>query len=149
MLMRRSPASAEAASGGARRLLARVRRSALHADLLPWAMLIKAPLTAFLTALAAKAASDAWDALKAFVAKVYAERRRPGRNDGAIQFEDERRTVILTDRLPDEAYQLLRLGRGERLVAYLLSARRSVSRSPLLAPALIAGDHLVDLAVEA
>jgi hypothetical protein len=70
-------------------------------------MLIKAPLIAFLTALATKAGSDAWDALSAFVAKVYAERRRPGREDGAIRFEDDRRTVILTDRLPDAGYQQL------------------------------------------
>lgn len=80
------------------------RRSA---ELLPWAMVLKAPLIAFLTALATKAGSDAWDALSAFVAKVYAERRRPGREDGAIRFEDDRRTVILTDRLPDAGYQQL------------------------------------------
>lgn len=85
------------------------RRSA---DLLPWAMLIKAPLTAFLTALAAKAGSDAWDALRAFVAKVYAERRRSGRPEGAIQFEDEdgQRTVILTDGVPDAGYEQLAEG---------------------------------------
>jgi hypothetical protein len=73
-------------------------------------MVIKAPLTAFLMALAGKAGSDAWDALRAFVAKVYAERRRPGRDEGAIRFEDERRTVILTDRLPDAGYQQLAEG---------------------------------------
>jgi hypothetical protein len=80
------------------------RRSA---DLLPWAMVIKAPLIAFLAAIATKAGSDAWDALRAFVAKVYAERRRPGRGEGAIRFDDDQRTVILTDRLPDAAYQQL------------------------------------------
>lgn len=86
------------------------RRSA---DLLPWAMLIKAPLLAFLTTLATKAASDAWDALAVFVAKVYAERRRSGRPEGSIRFDDEDgpRTVILTDRIPDAAYE--QLARGE------------------------------------
>jgi hypothetical protein len=72
-------------------------------------MVIKAPLIAFFTALATRAGSDSWDALRAFVAKVYAERRRPGRDEGAIQLEDEdgARTVILTDRVPDAGYEQL------------------------------------------
>jgi hypothetical protein len=80
------------------------RRSA---DLLPWAMLIKAPLGAFLVAIATKAGTDAWDALKAFVAAVYAERRRPHRSEGTIQFDDDGLTVILSDDLPDAAYEQL------------------------------------------
>lgn len=72
-------------------------------------MLIKAPLVAFLTALATRLGTDAAVALETFVAKVYAARRRPGREDGSIQFEDEDspRTVIVDERLPDEAYQQL------------------------------------------
>jgi hypothetical protein len=43
------------------------------------------------------------------VAKVYAERRRSRRPEGAIQFEDEdgQWTVILTDRGPDAGYEQL------------------------------------------
>lgn len=51
-----------------------IRRSA---DLLPWAMLIKAPLVAFLTALATRLGTDAAVALETFVAKVYAARGDP------------------------------------------------------------------------
>ena len=83
------------------------RRSA---DPLPWAMLIKAPLAGFLMAIATKAGSDAWDALKAFVKRVYAERRRPGRSEGTIRFDDDGQTVILTDELPDAAYEQLASG---------------------------------------
>ena len=80
------------------------RRSA---ELLPWVMLIKAPLGAFLMAIATKAGSDAWDALKVLVKRVYAERRRPGHRDGTIRLDDEALTVILTLDLPDRAYKQL------------------------------------------
>jgi len=80
------------------------RRSA---DLLPWAMLIKAPLAIFLTTIATQAGIDAWKALKAFVAAVYAERRRPDRSEGTIRFDDDGLTVILSDDLPDAAYEEL------------------------------------------
>jgi hypothetical protein len=75
-------------------------------------MLIKAPLVAFLTALAGKLGTDTANALKEFVAKVYAERRRPDRAEGAIRFDDEDhpRTVILVDRVSDEGYRQLAEG---------------------------------------
>jgi hypothetical protein len=77
---------------------------------LPWAMIVTIPLTAFLTALAGAAGADAWRGLKSFVAGVFEARRAPDRPDGAISWEDERRTVILTDRIPDEGFHQLTSG---------------------------------------
>jgi hypothetical protein len=77
---------------------------------LPWAMIVTFPLTAFLTAFAGAAGADAWRGLKSFVALVFETRRDPGRPDGAIRWEDERRTVILTDRIPDDGFRQLTSG---------------------------------------
>jgi hypothetical protein len=77
---------------------------------LPWAMIVTIPLTAFLTALAGAAGADAWRALRSFVAGVFEVRRVPNRPDGAIRWEDKRRTVILTDRIPDDGFRQLTSG---------------------------------------
>jgi hypothetical protein len=77
---------------------------------LPWAILITAPLAAFLAGLGAAAGNDAWRALKAFVHRVYEVRRRPDRADGAIRVDDGARTVILSEAMPDEAYERLAAG---------------------------------------
>lgn len=77
---------------------------------LPWAMIVTFPLAAFVTGFAAAAGTDAWHALKGFVADVFEARRSPDRPDGAIEWDDERRRVILTDRIPDDGFQQLTSG---------------------------------------
>lgn len=74
---------------------------------MPWAMIVTFPLTAFLAAFAGAAGADAWRALKTFVSNVFEARRDPNRTDGVIRWEDERRAVILTDRIPDAGFQQL------------------------------------------
>ena len=69
---------------------------------LPWTLLIEAPIGVFLTTLAARAAGDAYEPLKRLVQRVFELRRRPDRPDGSIQLEENGRTVILTDKIPDE-----------------------------------------------
>jgi hypothetical protein len=45
---------------------------------LPWAVMLEVPLTAFFTALAAAAGTDAWQAMKHLVRDLYDVRRRSG-----------------------------------------------------------------------
>ena len=71
---------------------------------------VAAPLTVFLSALAAAAGQDAWAGLKALVRRVYEARPRARSRPGAIWLDAERLTVILTDELPDEAYRALEAG---------------------------------------
>jgi hypothetical protein len=80
------------------------------ADLLPWALMLKIPLTAFVTGLAAKASEDAWIALKRLVRAIYEARRRPDRADGSIWLDDGERVVILTDRVSDEGFRQVAAG---------------------------------------
>lgn len=84
--------------------------SRASAETLPWIMLIKAPLTAFVTALAAKAGSDAWDALREAIARIFATRKHTVRLGGSIVVEDDGRTVVLKDDLPEDALRALTAG---------------------------------------
>jgi hypothetical protein len=79
-------------------------------DLLPWAMVIRAELGIFLAGLVGAAGADAWQTLKRLVARIFELRRRPDRPDGAIELHENGRTVILTDRIPDEGFRQLTEG---------------------------------------
>ena len=83
------------------------RRSA---DPLPWVMIVKAPLMAFVLALAGKAGGDAWEALRSAINRIYEVRRRADRPDGAIILDEGGRRVVLTTDLPDEAGRSLIAG---------------------------------------
>jgi hypothetical protein len=48
--------------------------------------------------------------LKRLVVKVFELRRRPDRPDGAIELDENGRTVILTDPIPDEGFRQLTEG---------------------------------------
>jgi hypothetical protein len=78
---------------------------------LPCTLLIEAPIGVFLTTLAARAAGDAYEPLKRLVQRVFELRRRPDRPDGSIQLEENGRTVILTDKIPDEGLRELTAGK--------------------------------------
>ena len=80
------------------------RHSLFHPD---WIVLIEVPLGAFVTGLAAKAGAECWDALRAFVERLYEERRAVGHAKGAIQIDEGRRRVFLHDELPLAAYPAL------------------------------------------
>jgi len=84
------------------------RRSA---ERLPWEVLIVAPAGVFFTTLAARAAGDAYEPLKRLVLRVFELRRRPDRPDGAIQLDENGRSVILTDKIPDEGLRELTAGK--------------------------------------
>jgi hypothetical protein len=77
---------------------------------LPWEVLIQAPAGVFLTTLAARAAGDAYEPLKPMVSRIFELRRCPDRPDGTIQLEENGRTVILTDKIPDEGLRQLTAG---------------------------------------
>jgi hypothetical protein len=78
---------------------------------LPWEVLIVAPAGVFFTTLAARAAGDAYEPLKRLVLRVFELRRRPDRPDGSVQLEENGRTVILTDKIPDEGLRQLTAGK--------------------------------------
>ena len=80
------------------------RHSAFHPD---WVVLIEVELSVFVAGFVGKAGADAWDALRAFVERLYEERRRTGHQKGSIMFDEGRRRVFLTDALPPEAYRAL------------------------------------------
>lgn len=80
------------------------RYSLFHPD---WIVLIEVPLGAFVTGLAAKAGSDTWDALRAFVERLYKERRAIGHTKGSIQIDEGRRRVFLHDEIPPAGYPAL------------------------------------------
>jgi hypothetical protein len=61
--------------------------------------------------LAAKAAGDAYEPLKRLVVRIFELRRRPDRDDVAIQLDENSRSVILTDRIPDEGLRQLTEGK--------------------------------------
>jgi hypothetical protein len=86
------------------------RTARRSAGLLPWPVLIVAPAGVFLTTLAKRAAEDAYQPLKRLVSRVFELRRRPDRPDGAIELAENGRTVILTDKIPDEGFRQLAAG---------------------------------------
>jgi hypothetical protein len=87
------------------------RTARRSAGLLPWSVLIVAPAGVFLTTLAQRAAGDAYEPLKRLVSRVFELRRRPDRPDGAIELDENGRTVILTDKNPDEGLRQLTAGK--------------------------------------
>jgi hypothetical protein len=65
-----------------------------------------------LTTLATKAAGDAYEPLKRLVVRIFELRRRPNRPEGTIELQEEDgRTVILTDKIPDEGLRELTAGK--------------------------------------
>jgi hypothetical protein len=77
---------------------------------LPWSIFIEAPIGVFFTTLAARAAGDAYEPLKRLVLRIFELRRRPDRPDGTIRLDENGRTVILTDKIPDEGFRQLTAG---------------------------------------
>lgn len=80
------------------------RYSLIHPD---WVVLIEVPLGAFATGLAAKAGADTWDALRAFIERLYEERRAVGHRKGSVQIDEGSRRVMLHDEIPPAAYPAL------------------------------------------
>jgi hypothetical protein len=72
---------------------------------LPWLVMIEVPLTAFVTALAAAAGTDAWKALKSFVGHLFEHRSEATGRSGSIQLEGGNRTVILSPEVSDDGFQ--------------------------------------------
>lgn len=75
----------------------------------PWIVMITAPATAFLTAIAAAAGKDAYDAAKSLVGGVWAARRRGSGPRGDMILRDEQTDIwiFLEPDLPAEAYEKL------------------------------------------
>jgi len=78
-----------------------------YPELIPWTLVLKAPLTAFLTALAAKAGADACDSLRRLVGQL-AESR--GARRGQVKIEEAEREIVLTTETPEDALRLLARG---------------------------------------
>lgn len=80
------------------------RHSLSHPD---WIVIAEVQLGVFVAGFVGKAGADAWDALRAFVGRLYEERRRLGHDKGSLMFDEGRRRVVISDALPPEAYPAL------------------------------------------
>jgi hypothetical protein len=77
-------------------------------ELIQWSLVVKAPLTVFLTAIATRAAGDVYDGLRSLI-KWLAESR--GGRAGSVAIEEADRTVVLATENPDDALRQLADGK--------------------------------------
>lgn len=78
-----------------------------YPDVIPWTVVLIAPLGVFLSAIAKRAADDTYDALKRWLVQLV-EARREGR--GQITIDEPDRDIVLTTETPDEALRQLAAG---------------------------------------
>jgi hypothetical protein len=91
------------------------------ADVLPWIVYVTlaAPIATFFTTLAAKAADDAYPAIKRWVKSVWNARR--GRDGSIVLRDPDGSYLILGTRIPDEAIEALaHLDWSRKLGQYLI-----------------------------
>ncbi len=83
------------------------RRSA---DVLPWivSVVLVTPIVAFFASFGAEAGKDAYGAVKAWIAELFAARRKSGNGEGAVELKDpDGTTLILSTRYPKDAIDAL------------------------------------------
>ena len=75
--------------------------------LLPWAMMIEVPLCVLAKGFLQAAGADAWRVLRDLVKRLFEERNRSGRPEGAIEIRDldTHTIVIFSNQVTDEGFE--------------------------------------------
>jgi hypothetical protein len=75
-----------------------------YPELISWSIVLKAPLTVFLTAIATRASGDVYDAAKRWLKALIDARSG---NAGTVTIEEDDRMIVISTDIPDDALRKL------------------------------------------